>query len=156
MNGQKLFLIPTLQYISSFPLGIDSVQWSLMWTPLTLLGLNLKGHRSWDFSASIVMWAIPSFVIAQMVKNPWVDAGDLGLIPGLGRSLGEGNGNPLQYSYLGNPMDRGACWAAIYRVSKSQTQLSNTFTLLWSLIMVLWGIPWDHKEPDMTEQLRHS
>ena len=59
-----------------------------------------------------------------MVKNLRVDAGDLGLIPGLGRSLGEGNGNPLQYSYLGNPMDRGACWAAIYRVSKSQTRLT--------------------------------
>ena len=39
------------------------------------------------------------------------NAGDPGSIPGLGRSSGEGNGNPLQYSYLGNPMDRGARWA---------------------------------------------
>ena len=38
-----------------------------------------------------------------------VDARDVGLIPGFGRSPGEGNGNPLQYSYLGNPMDRGVC-----------------------------------------------
>ena len=45
-------------------------------------------------------------------------AGDPGSISGLGRSPGEGNGNPLQYSCLGNPMDRGAWWATIYRVSK--------------------------------------
>ena len=52
-------------------------------------------------------------------------AGDMGLIPGSGRFPGEGNGNPLQYSYLGNRMDRGA-WQAIVRgVAKSQTQLSN-------------------------------
>ena len=45
-------------------------------------------------------------------------AGDLGSIPGLGRSLGEGNGNPLQYSCLGNPMDRGACRAIVHGVAK--------------------------------------
>ena len=49
------------------------------------------------------------------------DAGCTGLIPGLGRSPGEGNGNPLQYSCLENPMDRGAWQAAVHRVSKSQT-----------------------------------
>ena len=43
-----------------------------------------------------------------MVKNPHANAGDLGSIPGVGRSPGEGNGNPLQYSYLENPMDGGA------------------------------------------------
>ena len=44
----------------------------------------------------------------SVVKNPPVNAGDTGLIPGSGRSPGEGNGNPCQYSCLGNPMDRGA------------------------------------------------
>ena len=44
----------------------------------------------------------------SVVKNPPANAGDAGLIPGLGRSPGEGNGNPLQYCCLGNPMDRGA------------------------------------------------
>jgi len=53
------------------------------------------------------------------------NAGDQGLIPGLGRSPGEGNGNPLQYSYLENPMDRGAWWATVHGVSKSWTQLSD-------------------------------
>ena len=50
-----------------------------------------------------------------------VNAGDLGLIPGLGRSSGEGNGNPLQYSCLENTMDRGAWWATVHRVKKSWT-----------------------------------
>ena len=48
------------------------------------------------------------------------NAGDLGLIPGLGRSPGEGNGYPLQYSGLENPMDRGAWWDAVHGVSESQ------------------------------------
>ena len=49
------------------------------------------------------------------------NAGDLGSIPGSGRSPGEGNGNPLQYSHLENPMDRGACEATVHGVAKSQT-----------------------------------
>ena len=53
------------------------------------------------------------------------DAGDTGSIPGLGRSPGEGNGNPLQYSCLENPMEGGAWWAIVHGVAKSQTQLSN-------------------------------
>ena len=48
-----------------------------------------------------------------MIKNPPANAGDSGLIPGLGRSLGEGTGNPLQYSCLENPMDRGAWQATV-------------------------------------------
>ena len=61
-----------------------------------------------------------------MVKNPSANAGDvrnLGSIPGSGRSPGEGNGNPLQYSCLENAMDRGACWATVRAASNSQTQL---------------------------------
>ena len=49
------------------------------------------------------------------------NVGDPGLIPRLGRSSGEGNGNPLQYSCLENPMDGGAWWATVYGVTKSQT-----------------------------------
>ena len=56
-----------------------------------------------------------------MVKNPVVNAGALGLIPGLGKSSGGGNGNPLQYSYLENPMDGGAWLATVHEVVKSQT-----------------------------------
>ena len=53
-----------------------------------------------------------------MAKNPPGNAGDVGLIPGSGISSGEGNGNPLQYSCLGNPMDRGAWWASVHGVVK--------------------------------------
>ena len=53
-----------------------------------------------------------------MVKNLPVSAGDTGLIPGLGRSPGQGNGNPLWYSCPGNPMERGAWWAEVQRVTK--------------------------------------
>ena len=57
------------------------------------------------------------------------DAGDTGSIPGLGRSPGEGNGNPLRYSCLENAMDGGAWWATVHGVAKSRTQLSD-FTSL--------------------------
>ena len=53
------------------------------------------------------------------------NAGDPGLVPGLRRSPGEGNGNPLQYSCLENPTDRGAWWATIHRVTKSRMRLSE-------------------------------
>ena len=53
------------------------------------------------------------------------NVGDLGSIPGLGRSPGEGNGNPLQYSCLENSMDGGAWWATVHGVTKSGTQLSD-------------------------------
>ena len=56
-----------------------------------------------------------------MVKNPPVNATDADSIPGLGRSPGEGNGNPLQCSYLGNPMDRGDCQAIVHGLQRSQT-----------------------------------
>ena len=58
-------------------------------------------------------------------KESACNAGDLSSIPGLGRSPGAGNGNPLQYSCLGNPMDRGAWRASVPGVAKSWTRLSK-------------------------------
>ena len=55
------------------------------------------------------------------VKASACNVGDLGSIPGSGRSPGEGNGNPLQYACLGNPMDGGAWWATVHGVTKSWT-----------------------------------
>ena len=66
-----------------------------------------------------------SYPGGSVVKNLTANAGDLGSIPGSGRSPGEGNGNPLQYSCLENSMDRGAWWATVHGVVKSQTRLSN-------------------------------
>jgi len=59
------------------------------------------------------------------VKASACNVGDLGSLPGSGRSPGEGNGNPLQYFCLVNPMDGGACWAIVHGVAKSWTQLSD-------------------------------
>ena len=75
--------------------------------------------------------------MAQRLKHLPASAcnvGDLGLIPGPGRSSGEGNANPLQYSCLENPMDRGAWWATIHGVAKSQTRL-NEFTFTFTAVL---------------------
>ena len=58
-------------------------------------------------------------------KEAACNAGNLGLIPGLGRSPGEGNGNPLQYSCLENSMDRGAWWAIVHGFTKTRIRLSD-------------------------------
>ena len=63
-----------------------------------------------------------------MVKNPTAKARDVkdsGSVPGLGRSPGEGHGNPLEYSFLENPMDRGACQTTVHRVAQSWTRLKR-------------------------------
>ena len=64
-----------------------------------------------------------------VVKNPPANAGDIrdvGSIPGSGRSSGEGNGNPLQYSCLESPMDRGAWWATVHGVAKESDMTGAT------------------------------
>ena len=95
-----------------------------------------KGRGTRDQIANIY-WIIKkarefqktSSLVAQIVKASACNAGDLGSIPGWGRSSGEGNGNPLQYSCLENSMDGGAWWATVHGVTKSGTQLSDfTFT----------------------------
>ena len=68
--------------------------------------LNLKGNAS---------------QVVLVVKNPPANAGNMGSTPGLGRSLGIGNGNPLQYSCLENSMDRGAWRAPVHEAAKNWT-----------------------------------
>ena len=68
---------------------------------------------------------VQASLVAQTRKKLVCNAGNLGSIPGSGRSPGKGNGNPLQYSCLGNPKDRGAWQAMVHGVTKSQTQLNN-------------------------------
>ena len=62
---------------------------------------------------------------SSVIKNLPASSREAVLIPGSGRSSGGGNGNPLQYSCLENPMDRGAGWATVHGVTKSQTQFRN-------------------------------
>ena len=71
-----------------------------------------------------------SFVSVSDGKESACSAKDPGLIPGSGRSPREGNGNPLQYSCLENPMDRGAWWGIVHGVAKSRTRLSDSHRLV--------------------------
>ena len=77
-----------------------------------------------SLSPSLLLWAMDD----SDGKESACNAGDSGLIPGSGRSPGEGNGNPLQYSCLENSMDRGAWGATVHGAAKSWTRLSNLFS----------------------------
>ena len=99
-------------------------------------------------------------MMAHLVKNPpamqemTCSARDLGSIPGSGRSPGEGNGNPLQYSCLGNLMDRGAWWATLHGVTKvrhdsakpphQQQHIRSPCVLCCNV----WNFPWLSRTPD--------
>ena len=89
---------------------------------------RVKCSAPWDlFGTSL--WGFPG---GSDSKASAYNVGDLCSIPGSGRSPGEGNGNPLQYSCLENSMDGGAWWATVHGVSKSRTRLSDfilTFTM---------------------------
>ena len=72
--------------------------------------LQMALIRSFLWLNNIPLWGFPG---GSVVKNPPANVGDVGSISGSGKSPGEGNGNPLQYSCLGNPMDRGAWQATV-------------------------------------------
>ena len=83
---------------------------------------------------NIITTTFCNHLLYNKVKASACNAGDLSSLPGLGRSPGEGNENPLQYCCLENPVDGGAWWATVHRVAKSQTWLSDfTFTFLYNI-----------------------
>ena len=88
-------------------------------------------------SSLLIWWAS---LVAQMVKNLPAVQETRGSIPGLGRSPGERNGNPLQYSCLGNPMDRGAWWATYnpWDCRVRHDWATNTFVIGWFSLLVYW------------------
>ena len=90
---------------------------------LQSMGLQRVRH-DWVTSHTHTMVA-EGFPGGSVVKNPPANAGDVGSIPVLGRSPGDGNDNPFQDSCLGNPMDRGAWQDTVHWVAKSSTQLSD-------------------------------
>ena len=92
---------------------------------LVIQGLAGEASRPWGEVSGV--WGKQStttFPGDSVVKNPPANEGDSGSIPGLGRSPAEGNGNPLQDSCLESPVDRGAWWATVHGITKSQTRLS--------------------------------
>ena len=98
------------------------------------LSFNSKGHKSSGFYLFQYQFIHVDFHDGSDGKASAHNAGDPGSIPGLGRSPGEGNGNPLQYSCLENPMDGRAWQATVHVVTKSRTQLSDsTFHFPWHL-----------------------
>ena len=72
-------------------------------------------------SQNLLFWGVGGLPGISDGKESACNAGDLDLIPGLGKSPGEGNGYPLQYSCLENSMDRGAWWATVHGITKNQT-----------------------------------
>ena len=105
-------------------------------------GYTLMSHCGFNLCPifyCVICLFVRVYLEAQLVKYLPANAGDtrdVGLIPGSGRSPGGGNGNPLQYSCLENSVDRGAWWATVCVVAKSQTRLSLVFLLLKELFML--------------------
>ena len=109
-------------------------EWNYTDAPKILIPLVCASHEIAAFQGQpgpCIGW-MPVQSVAEMsiprgsvVKNPAANAGDLGSIPGPGRSPGGGNDNPLQYSCLENPMDRGGWQATGHGVAKSQTRLGT-------------------------------
>ena len=103
------------------------------------------------------IFQLKGFPGGSVGKESACKAGDQGSIPGSGRSPEEGNGNPLEYSCLENSIDRGAWWATVHGVTKSQTRLSDfTFTFHFHALknemathssVLAWRIP-EMEEPD--------
>ena len=96
--------------------------------PVVLSLISFFWNLGFIFRASVFLMGFPG---SSDGKASAYNAGDPGSIPGSGRSPGEGNSNPLQYSCLENPMDWGAWWATVHGVAKSRTQLSD-FSLLYN------------------------
>ena len=123
----------------------------------------LQGQQkifSFQYAKTKLDRILPNSESGSVIKNlpaSTGDIGDAGSIPGSERSSGGGNGNPLQYSCLENPMDRGAWWATVHRIAKSWTQLSTLnllkycfcFMMFWLFDLEACGIlaPWPGIKP---------
>ena len=98
----------------------------LAWTLVDNTGVQFKVLNFIRLTKSLLPCkVIQDFLDGSVVKNLPAKAGDMTLTPGSGRSLGGGNGNPLQYSCLGNATDRGAWWATVLRVAENWTRLGD-------------------------------
>ena len=141
-----------------------------------LYGFGLLGAPSgWLLSfrhVSVSLWGFPH---SSVGKESFCNAGDSGSIPGSETSTGEGNGNPLQYSCLENPVDRGVWWATVLGVARVRHDLATSLTSYFNHWRRKWlptpvflpgeshgqrnlegHGPWGHRELDTTEVTEHS
>ena len=95
---------------------VDLIPLSSISLSLLIIISTIQGHCELKREYTIKATSTVQWLGGSVVKNPPVNAGNTGSIPGLGRSPGEGNGNPLQYSCLKNPVDRGAWQATVHGV----------------------------------------
>ena len=112
-------------YYVSLSLYHLSVYISIVYYHLSIYHNYLSIDLSSMYYLSIDLSSVYYLSTSSVGKEFACSAGDLGSIPGLGRFPGEGSGNPLQYPCLENLMDRGAWWAAVHGVTKSQARLSD-------------------------------
>ena len=99
--------------------------------------IDLLGIKKFSVNEFMFTMLLRNFSGKESACNAG-DWGDMASIPGSGRSPGEGNGTPLQYSCLGNLMDRGAWWATVRRVAKESDTTKTTMKHLWSCIWQLF------------------
>ena len=114
-------LVPSLGWEDALEKKKSTPSSFLAWrTPWTIHGVTKSQTRLSNFPFHFIYISYLSICFAggSVIKNPCANAGDAGSIPGLGRSSGGGNGNPLQYSCLKSPMDRKAWWAVVHTVAK--------------------------------------
>ena len=126
LNESTSYLLVCLQILSWVSKNLKFNQNSCMsWSWLCMdQTLNLLQFIPWMHFWGYLVYS-SGFPAGSEVKASASNARDPGSIPGSGRSPGEGNGNPLSYSCLENPIDGGAWWATVHGVAKSRTRLSN-------------------------------
>ena len=112
---------------------------------------SLLGLFVWSFGKRLSLCGLPRGSVVKSLPANAGRTGDADSIPGLGSSPGEGNGKPPQYSCLENPIDTGAWWTMVCRVTKSQTGLSN-----WVLLQVLLPKPSGRGRKGKLEDFFHS
>ena len=119
-------ILVILTIFKNFPLLLHLLWWSVIsdLTTARRLWLTEASDDCWHF-LTVKYFLIRGFSGGSDSKESACNAGDIGLIPGAGRSPGKGNGNSLQYSCLENSVDRGAWWATVHGVAKRWTWLND-------------------------------
>ena len=118
------------------------LEWALQQQCISQLGF----HSSGSFCFHVILSHVWGFPGVSDGKESACNIGDLNLISGSGRSPGEGNGNPLQYSCLENPMDRGAWWAAVHWVTKESDTTERVTFYFFSVCGTETGVAYSYKD----------